>query len=62
MGMLVTLISEGLDIDFIFICLSQDVQPNSPADLASLRSNTDYIIGADSVLHEVRFAIEGVKQ
>lgn len=29
-----------------------DVQPNSPADLASLRSNTDYIIGADSVLHE----------
>lgn len=29
-----------------------EVQPNSPADLASLRSNTDYIIGADSVLHE----------
>ena len=32
----------------------QDVQPNSPADIAGLRSNTDYIIGADSVLHEVR--------
>ncbi|XP_031551441.1 Golgi reassembly-stacking protein 2-like [Actinia tenebrosa] len=29
-----------------------DVQPNSPADIAGLRSNTDYIIGADSVLHE----------
>jgi len=29
-----------------------DVQPNSPADLAGLKSNTDYIIGADSVLHE----------
>lgn len=29
-----------------------EVHPNSPADLASLRSNTDYIIGADSVLHE----------
>ncbi|KAK3728150.1 hypothetical protein QZH41_019470 [Actinostola sp. cb2023] len=30
-----------------------DVQPNSPADIAGLRTNTDYIIGADSVLHEV---------
>lgn len=29
-----------------------EVQPNSPADLAGLKSNTDYIIGADSVLHE----------
>ncbi|XP_077997287.1 Golgi reassembly-stacking protein 2-like [Glandiceps talaboti] len=29
-----------------------DVQPNSPADYAGLRSNSDYIIGADSVLHE----------
>ncbi|KAL4216988.1 Golgi reassembly-stacking protein 1 [Mactra antiquata] len=29
-----------------------DVQANSPADLAGLKSNTDYIIGADSVLHE----------
>ncbi|KAH3750284.1 hypothetical protein DPMN_184804 [Dreissena polymorpha] len=29
-----------------------DVQPNSPADLAGLKSNSDYIIGADSVLHE----------
>lgn len=34
-------------------CL-QEVQPNSPADLAGLKSNTDYVIGADSVLHEVR--------
>jgi len=29
-----------------------DVQQNSPADIAGLRSNTDYIIGADSILHE----------
>ncbi|XP_072034150.1 Golgi reassembly-stacking protein 2-like [Amphiura filiformis] len=29
-----------------------DVQPNSPASAANFRSNTDYIIGADSVLHE----------
>ncbi|XP_071112160.1 Golgi reassembly-stacking protein 2-like isoform X1 [Haliotis cracherodii] len=29
-----------------------EVQPNSPADLAGLKSNTDYVIGADSVLHE----------
>lgn len=31
---------------------SQDVHPSSPAELAGLRSFTDYIIGADSVLHE----------
>lgn len=29
-----------------------EVTPNSPAALAGFRSNTDYIIGADSVLHE----------
>ncbi|XP_059488706.1 Golgi reassembly-stacking protein 2 [Neocloeon triangulifer] len=29
-----------------------DVEPNSPADKAGLRSMSDYIIGADSVLHE----------
>jgi len=29
-----------------------EVQPSSPAFLAGLRSDTDYIIGADSVLHE----------
>ncbi|KAI8496424.1 Golgi reassembly-stacking protein 1 [Branchiostoma belcheri] len=29
-----------------------DVQPSSPATLAGLKSNTDYIIGADTVLHE----------
>lgn len=29
-----------------------EVHPSSPADLAGLRSFTDYIIGADSVLHE----------
>ena len=31
-----------------------DVQPNSPASLAGLRSDSDYIIGADSILHEVK--------
>lgn len=30
-----------------------DVQPNSPASLAGLRSNSDYIIGSDSHLTEV---------
>merc|ERR1719342_686267 len=29
-----------------------DVSPNSPAELAGLRQYSDYIIGADSVLHE----------
>uniref|UniRef100_A0A914WQU3 PDZ GRASP-type domain-containing protein n=1 Tax=Plectus sambesii TaxID=2011161 RepID=A0A914WQU3_9BILA len=28
------------------------VQPNSPASIAGLRSNTDYILGAESVLNE----------
>lgn len=32
-----------------------DVQPNSPASLAGLRSNSDYIIGSDSHLTEVYF-------
>jgi S1-C subfamily serine protease len=30
----------------------QEVQPNSPAEKAGLQSHADYIIGADSVLHE----------
>ena len=30
------------------------MQPGSPAALAGLCSDSDYIIGADSVLHEVR--------
>lgn len=29
-----------------------EVHPNSPADLAGLRSFSDYIIGSDSILHE----------
>lgn len=32
--------------------LLQEVHPSSPAVLAGLRSFTDYIIGADSILHE----------
>ena len=31
-----------------------DVQPNSPAAQAGLCSDSDYIIGADSVLNEVQ--------
>lgn len=30
----------------------QEVHPSSPAELAGLRPFTDYIIGADSILHE----------
>lgn len=41
-------------IIFIIVFPLKEVQPNSPADIAGLRSSTDYIIGADSVLHEVR--------
>jgi hypothetical protein len=37
----------------MFLYIFQEVNPNSPADLAGLKSHTDYIIGADSVLHEV---------
>lgn len=29
-----------------------EVEPNSPADIAGLRSHSDFIIGADSILHE----------
>jgi len=29
-----------------------DVNPNSPADIAGLRPHTDYVIGADQVLHD----------
>jgi len=29
-----------------------DVNPNSPSDIAGLRPHTDYIIGADTVLHD----------
>jgi GRASP55/65 PDZ-like domain len=30
----------------------QEIHPSSPAELAGLRPFTDYIIGADSILHE----------
>jgi hypothetical protein len=33
----------------------KEVQPHSPASLAGLRSNSDYIIGSDSLLTEVSF-------
>ena len=38
-------------LDFLIL---QDVHPNSPADIAGLRPHTDYIIGSDTVLHDVR--------
>ena len=30
-----------------------DIAPNSPADVAGLHANTDYIIGADSMIQDV---------
>lgn len=30
----------------------QEIHPSSPAELAGLKPFTDYIIGADSILHE----------
>lgn len=34
------------------IFIYQEVHPSSPAEMAGLQSFTDYIIGADSILHE----------
>ena len=42
-----------LIIDTNILIYSKDVQPSSPAALAGLRSNSDYIIGSDSLLTEV---------
>mgnify|MGYP001796280271 CR=1 FL=1 len=39
--------------DSLIISSLQEVQPNSPASAAGLRSDSDYIIGADTVLNEV---------
>ena len=38
-------------IDGIHLAILQ-VQPNSPAERAGLKAYQDYVIGADSVLHE----------
>lgn len=32
----------------------QDVEPSSPASLAGLRPYTDYVVGSDQILQEVR--------
>lgn len=37
----------------IVLVLSQDVEPASPAALAGLQPNTDYIVGSDQILQEV---------
>lgn len=39
-----------------------DVNPNSPSDIAGLRPHTDYIIGADTVLHDTEDFFNLVKQ
>ena len=36
------------------ILFAQDVEPSSPAALAGLRPYTDYVVGSDQVLQEVR--------
>lgn len=38
-------------LTFLFYLL-QEVHPSSPAELAGLRPFSDYIIGADSIMHE----------
>lgn len=40
------------EMHFYHYFFSQEVHPSSPAELAGLRPFTDYIIGADSILHE----------
>lgn len=36
------------------ILFPQDVEPSSPAALAGLRPYTDYVVGSDQILQEVR--------
>lgn len=38
----------------LFCILWKEVKPNSPAALAGLRAHSDYIIGADALMNEVR--------
>lgn len=47
-------ISNLSDLTFLNSCdvILQEVHPSSPAEAAGLRSFSDYIIGADSILHE----------
>lgn len=37
-----------------FVILPQDVEPASPAALAGLHPYTDYVVGSDQILQEVR--------
>lgn len=41
-----------LCLTYIVIFTCQEVHPSSPAEIAGLRPFTDYIIGADSIMHE----------
>lgn len=41
-------------VSLSFSFLSQDVEPSSPAALAGLCPHTDYVVGSDQILQEVR--------
>lgn len=36
----------------MYLFALKEIHPSSPAELAGLRAFSDYVIGADSVLHE----------
>lgn len=36
----------------LYLFVLKEIHPSSPAELAGLRAFSDYVIGADSVLHE----------
>lgn len=42
---------------FFFFFFKQDVDARSPAALAGLVAHTDFIVGADQVLQDVRYSL-----
>jgi hypothetical protein len=45
--------SEHHDLFILLLLIAlKEIHPSSPAELAGLRAFSDYVIGADSVLHE----------